>query len=97
MNVTCEELPMPSDQMATMNSCGEAVYVTDQVVPGLLLFRLPLDLGNFPQEVSQFVAIQFGDWGNPVDISNQVFLSTLEGREMASRYDRIVNLAPTVL
>ena len=53
---------------------GMAVNVADQVVHGLLLFRLPLDFGDFSQEVAQFVTVQFADRGNAVNVSDQVFL-----------------------
>jgi hypothetical protein len=59
---------------------GVAVNVADQVVQEILLFRLPLDLSDLADQVSHFVPIQFGNRRNSVDVADQVFLSTQEGR-----------------
>src|SRR5258708_22662480 len=42
---------------------------------------LPLELGDLRDQVSNFVAVEFGDWGNAVDIADQVFGGPEEGRE----------------
>src|SRR5439155_25150168 len=47
----------------------------------------PLDLGDLSQQVADFIAVQAGDLGNPVDVADEVGLGAEERLEAGLTFD----------
>jgi hypothetical protein len=53
------------------------------------LLPLPLDLSHLRHQVAQLVAIEFGDWGDTMDVPKKVFRCSEE------RFERSLAISAT--